>query len=628
MKLTIGRKLYLSFGIVVAMLLLGGALVWNLKLQLGSQVDRGSRHLDGAAALSDAQGALWALRWGSAQYKAATDQAVRQKIASDGPKLRADLEGALQRYDGDHLTSDERALLGGLRRSFERYATGRESWLKLMSEGKDEAAAKLRADALMPLEAATIRAFADLIELQHKVGKADSAAAAAALSRWTSLIVGCAVAAALLACGVAVRLGRSITKPIRSAVQVAQTVAQGDLDSDIDVRGSDETAELLAALKRMNESLGGIVMRVRAGSENIATASQQIAQGNQDLSQRTEEQASALQQTAASMEQLGATVKQNADNARQANQLALGASGVAAEGGTVVAQVVETMRGINDSSSRIADIIGVIDGIAFQTNILALNAAVEAARAGEQGRGFAVVAAEVRSLAQRSADAAKEIKSLITASVEQVEQGSLLVDRAGATMDQIVTSIGRVTDIMGEISAASTEQSTGVAQVGEAISQMDRATQQNAALVEQSAAAAESLREQAQHLVQSVALFRLSDRSVLARAGTSGYAPPAGRAPSYVQDLSDGRLPVHAQEEKAGHAGASVWQGTDRRGPNRATNVTRPAFGVADGAHQQADAHVRSRPGHQLAPGGNPAASPAPTARAKTGTDDDDWTTF
>ena len=472
--------------------------------------DRGSRHLDGAAALSDAQGALWALRWGSAQYKAATDQAVRQKIASDGPKLRADLEGALQRYDGDHLTSDERALLGGLRRSFERYATGRESWLKLMSEGKDEAAAKLRADALMPLEAATIRAFADLIELQHKVGKADSAAAAAALSRWTSLIVGCAVAAALLACGVAVRLGRSITKPIRSAVQVAQTVAQGDLDSDIDVRGSDETAELLAALKRMNESLGGIVMRVRAGSENIATASQQIAQGNQDLSQRTEEQASALQQTAASMEQLGATVKQNADNARQANQLALGASGVAAEGGTVVAQVVETMRGINDSSSRIADIIGVIDGIAFQTNILALNAAVEAARAGEEGRGFAVVAGEVRTLAQRSAGAAREIRQLIHASVGKVADGVRVVNEAGQSMQDIVDNARRVDALVCSIATGANEQSTGVSQVGLSIQEIDRATQSNAALVEQTAAAAGSLRQQAEQLAARVARFRLA----------------------------------------------------------------------------------------------------------------------
>jgi methyl-accepting chemotaxis protein len=248
----------------------------------------------------------------------------------------------------------------------------------------------------------------------------------------------------------------------------------------------------------------------------VATASAQIASGNSDLSGRTEEQASALEQTAASMEQLGSTVRQNADNARQANQLALNASTVAVQGGDVVAQVVGTMKGINDSSRKIADIIGVIDGIAFQTNILALNAAVEAARAGEQGRGFAVVASEVRSLAQRSAEAAKEIKGLITASVERVAQGTQQADLAGETMTEVVGAIRRVTDIMGEISAASSEQSTGVAQVGEAITQMDQATQQNAALVEESAAAADSLQRQAQELVQAVAVFRLDDAQVSA----------------------------------------------------------------------------------------------------------------
>jgi methyl-accepting chemotaxis protein len=246
------------------------------------------------------------------------------------------------------------------------------------------------------------------------------------------------------------------------------------------------------------------------GSENVATASAQIAQGNQDLSGRTEQQASALQQTAATMDELGSTVRNNADNAAQANQLALGASSVAVKGGAVVGQVVETMKGINDSSRKIADIIGVIDGIAFQTNILALNAAVEAARAGEQGRGFAVVASEVRSLAQRSADAARQIKTLITASVERVDQGTALVGQAGKTMDEIVGAIQRVSDIVGEISSASAEQSSGVAQVGQAITQMDQTTQQNAALVEESASAAMSLQQQAQQLVQAVAVFRLS----------------------------------------------------------------------------------------------------------------------
>jgi methyl-accepting chemotaxis protein len=304
-------------------------------------------------------------------------------------------------------------------------------------------------------------------------------------------------------------LMRSITRPLAQALDVAEKVAAGDLSSRIEVTSTDEVGRLLSALKDMNQSLVQIVGTVRSSSDSIATGSAQIASGNADLSQRTEEQASALEETAASMEQLGSTVRQNADNAQQANQLAMGASTVAERGGEMVSQVVETMKGINDSSKKIADIITVIDGIAFQTNILALNAAVEAARAGEQGRGFAVVASEVRNLAQRSAEAAKEIKSLITASVERVEQGTTLVDQTGATMQEIVTSIKRVTDIMGEINSASREQSTGVNQVGEAVGQMDQVTQQNAALVEESAAAAESLKQQAQQLVSAVAVFKL-----------------------------------------------------------------------------------------------------------------------
>jgi len=290
--------------------------------------------------------------------------------------------------------------------------------------------------------------------------------------------------------------------------RITHQIAQGDLMVDIPARAIEDS--VLHGIASMRDQLAGVVRRVRDGSEHVATASAEIAQGNHDLSARTEQQASALEQTAASMEELGSTVRQNADNARQANQLALQASAVAGQGGEVVGQVVETMKGISTASGRIADIIGVIDGIAFQTNILALNAAVEAARAGEQGRGFAVVASEVRSLAQRSAEAAKEIKGLITASAERVEQGNALVEKAGSTMNEVVQAIRRVTDIMGEISAASSEQSTGVAQVGEAITQMDQATQQNAALVEQMAAAASSLHSQAHELVQAVAVFRLA----------------------------------------------------------------------------------------------------------------------
>lgn len=318
------------------------------------------------------------------------------------------------------------------------------------------------------------------------------------------------LAAVLL--GLGVLITRSIVKQLGGEPGVANAItlrmAHGELNVDITLKPGDDSS-VMHGIKGMRDNMASIVAQVRDGSESVATASAEIAQGNQDLSSRTESQASALEETAASMEELGSTVRQNADNASQANQLAQSASTVAVQGGEVVAQVVDTMKGINDSSRKIADIISVIDGIAFQTNILALNAAVEAARAGEQGRGFAVVASEVRSLAGRSADAAKEIKTLISDSVQRVEQGSALVDRAGSTMNEVVSSIRRVTDIMGEISAASSEQSAGVAQVGEAVSQMDQATQQNAALVEEMAAAASSLRSQAQDLVKTVAVFKL-----------------------------------------------------------------------------------------------------------------------
>ncbi len=310
----------------------------------------------------------------------------------------------------------------------------------------------------------------------------------------------------------ALHAGRSIRRELGAEPTelraLAARVSQGDLSLPIQLAAGDQHS-VMAALDQMQSSLAAVVTAVRRNAESVATASAQIAQGNQDLSQRTEQQASALQQTAATMDELGSTVGSTADHARQANQLAQGASAVASQGGDVVGQVVQTVKGINESSRRIADITAIIDGIAFQTNILALNAAVEAARAGEQGRGFAVVAGEVRTLAQRSAGAAKEIGALIHASVERAEQGAALADDAGHTMQEIVASIRRVTDIVAEISSASAEQRTGVAQVGQAVTQMDQATQQNAALVEQSAAAAESLRQQAGQLVQAVAVFKL-----------------------------------------------------------------------------------------------------------------------
>ncbi len=430
------------------------------------------------------------------------------------------------------VQSDEgKALIAKIDAAREAYRTPRAAILKRKAAGEDVQAA-LEKD-LRPLSEAYIDSILQLEKRQQAIFDATLAAAEQSAATGRQLLITGGVLALILSGLLAYLLARSIVKPIESAVDSARHISDGDLAQTIQANGRDEVAQLLQALATMQHNLVQIVSRVRSGSESVSTASAEIAQGNQDLSARTESQASALEETAASMEELSSTVKQNADNARTANQLAQSASTVAVQGGEVVAQVVDTMKGINDSSRKIADIISVIDGIAFQTNILALNAAVEAARAGEQGRGFAVVASEVRSLAGRSAEAAQEIKTLISDSVERVGKGTALVDQAGATMSEVVASIRRVTDIMGEISAASAEQSAGVGQIGEAVTSMDQATQQNAALVEEMAAAAGSLRGQAQELVQTVAVFKLDAQS------GSGHMPAADRVP--------GRLPAPRQ---------------------------------------------------------------------------------
>ncbi len=373
-----------------------------------------------------------------------------------------------------------------------------------------EEAAKVIVGQVDPLNQENLALLGKLITLQQEDSRAFVARSDAADTRLATILYALALAAIVVGVVCSILITRSIVLPLHGAVHIAQKVAAGELTTEVEVTGRDQVTDLLQALKDMNDSLSRTVGAVRAGTETITTASQEIASGNADLSARTEHQASSLEETASSMEELTSTVKQNADNARQANQLAVSASSVASQGGHVVAQVVDTMGSIKDSSRKIVDIIAVIDGIAFQTNILALNAAGEAARAGEQGRGFAVVASEVRNLAQRSAGAAKEIKALIGDSVDKVDAGSKLVDEAGQTMSLIVTSIRQVADIMGEITAATQEQSDGIEEVNQAITQMDEMTQQNAALVEQAAAAAESMQEQSHKLAMAVAAFKLA----------------------------------------------------------------------------------------------------------------------
>ncbi|QBK03652.1 methyl-accepting chemotaxis protein [Hylemonella gracilis] len=437
-------------------------------------------------------------------------------IANNTASVESNMATITKTWDAymlTYLTAEEEVLAKTFAEDRQKFVQEALNPALAALRGNDMAAAqRLMEQKVRPLYIVVKKGIDALVQLQMDEAKREYNVAEQRRTRIVAASVTAIVGGIFLATLLGWLMTRSISRQLGAepgeAALVALRVGAGNLGTPIELRPGD-TSSLMAQLKLMQGNLAKVVSTVRLGSVSVSSASAEIAQGNQDLSARTESQASALEETAASMEELSSTVKQNADNARQANQLAQSASAVAVQGGEVVAQVVDTMKGISDSSKKIADIINVIDGIAFQTNILALNAAVEAARAGEQGRGFAVVASEVRNLAGRSADAAKEIKTLITDSVIQVAQGNALVDQAGNTMNEVVSSIRRVTDIMGEISSASVEQSAGVSQVGEAVTQMDQATQQNAALVEEMAAAASSLKNQAQELVQAVAVFQL-----------------------------------------------------------------------------------------------------------------------
>ncbi|CAG9167390.1 methyl-accepting chemotaxis protein [Cupriavidus respiraculi] len=395
------------------------------------------------------------------------------------------------------------------------YNASRDKITKLKEAGDTEGANQALEKEFVPAGEAYLREIQTLLDIQRNTIDETAKEIDTIYTNARNGLIAMGVVVLGIGVAFAFWLTIGITRPLHRAVAIARTVASGDLSSHIVVDSKDETGQLLDALSDMNSNILRIVTQVRTGTDAIATGTSQIAVGNTDLSQRTEEQASSLQQTASSMEELTSIVRQNADNAKQASSLAVNASEIATRGGEVVGQVVDTMEDINSASRKVVDIIAVIEGIAFQTNILALNAAVEAARAGEQGRGFAVVAGEVRSLAQRSATAAKEIQALIGDSAERVEKGSKLVGEAGKTMEEIVGAVKRVTDIMGEISAASAEQSAGIEQVNQAVTQMDTVTQQNAALVEQAAAAAGSLEEQAQRLKAAVASFRLAPAAAL-----------------------------------------------------------------------------------------------------------------
>ena len=474
-------------------------------------------------------------------------------------------DGARGKLASLGLSDSEKALLANIAKvDGEVDAAFKEAMGQVLAFNS-EGAAKVIATRIDPLNKKTLADINKLLDLQHVAQQSFMDGSLAADARLMLVLFILGGAAVAIGAWCAIFITRSITVPLSGALAVAQKVAAGELTSRVVVEGKDETSALQQALKDMNESLVKTVSDVRNGTETITVASREIASGNADLSARTETQASSLEETASSMEELTSTVKQNADNARQANQLAVSASSVAQQGGKVVAQVVDTMGSIKDSSRKIVDIIGVIDGIAFQTNILALNAAVEAARAGEQGRGFAVVASEVRNLAQRSAGAAKEIKGLIGDSVDKVDAGSRLVDEAGQTMGLIVTSIRQVADIMGEITAATQEQSHGIEEVNQAIAQMDQMTQQNAALVEEAAAAAESMQDQAQKLADAVSIFKLGSEHQQVQAAIPAQvkavaARPALKAASGKRVAQAVKTATPPSAKKLAAAGGDDWE--------------------------------------------------------------------
>jgi methyl-accepting chemotaxis protein len=528
-NMKIGKRLGAGFTLILAMtLVITGFSIWRMT-EVNELTDAMATPLKKERLITDWNTQIFGAIRRTAAIVRSSDPSLTAYFKEDAAATTGKSTELVKQIEPLLDSAEEKALFAKISEQRALYRAATNAAMKAKAEGDHELAQKILDESFTPAAKAFQARIDELVALQHTMMDTHGQAihdTQALTIKLIALLAACALSFGAVCSWL---LTRSIVRPIRDAVELAETVAGGDLTRSITASSKDETGALLRALRHMNDSLVKIVSQVRNGTDTIATGSAEISAGNFDLSARTEQQAGALEETAASMEELTTTVRQNADNARQANQLAITASNVAAEGGAVVGQVITTMGSINESSRKIVDIIGVIDGIAFQTNILALNAAVEAARAGEQGRGFAVVASEVRTLAQRSAAAAKEIKALIGDSVDKVDVGAKLVDQAGATMEQVVESIRRVTDIMAEITHATQEQTGGIEQVNHAIGAMDQVTQQNAALVEESAAAAASMQDQAARLAQVVGVFKLDRAHELAQSAQQPASRPAVR---------------------------------------------------------------------------------------------------
>lgn len=535
-KMNIGTRLFFAFLVMLVLLGVISTVSWRLLDKQKNQIFEITEVFDVKIALSHRMQTSLNIAFRAANnyiiFKDAESRNKGKEIIADSRKAIDEVIDELGKFmQGEK----EKAAYDSILEHRKIARPQLKAVIQLVDEGKEEEAIAALKIAQASVDRWLVSAQ-DMVNLQKQIADTYNEDTQTESKSALNLIVGLAIAAIAIGIVLGMFITRSVTRPIREAIKITETVASGDLRGVIEVHSQDETGQLMQALKVMNDSLINIVRQVRNCTDAISVGASEIAAGNIDLSSRTEQQAGSLEETASSMEELTGTVRQNADNARQANQLATTASDTATRGGTVVNQVVDTMGSINASAKKIVDIIGVIDGIAFQTNILALNAAVEAARAGEQGRGFAVVASEVRNLAQRSAAAAKEIKTLIGDSVEQVDIGTKLVDQAGATMMEVVESVNRVTDVVSEISAASQEQTEGIDQINIAIAQMDQVTQQNTALVEEAASAAESLQQQANVLVEAVSIFKLkgdveSAAHMAATGNAMGHSMPQENKP-------------------------------------------------------------------------------------------------